>query len=121
MAAPMRVINPIAPAEPVILLKNPINNQLIDVVLQKDFAENIASSAASGDKKIAQDSKSDATLRFLANSTKNGLLDLYTDHLKNTIADLTPEELFAKFYGKFIVNHEMKINLLKDENMTDLF
>ena len=95
-------------------LKNPINNQLIDVVLQKDFAENIASSAASGDKKIAQDSKSDATLRFLANSTKNGLLDLYTDHLKNTIADLTPEELFAKFYGKDEpFNQEMHDDLAK--------
>ena len=28
---------------------------------------------------------------------------------------------FAKFYGKFIVNHEMKINLLKDESISDLF
>ena len=40
---------------------------------------------------------------------------LYMDNIINKIRK------FAKFYGKFIVNHEMKINLLKDENMTDLF
>ena len=82
------------------LWKNPINNQLKDVILQKNFAENIVGSLASSDKKGAQDAKSDATLTFLSNAAKNGVLDVYLDHLKDFSKNLTPEELFAKFYGK---------------------
>jgi len=82
------------------LRKNPVNDQLKYVILQKEFAEKIASNLANSDKKGAQDAKSDATLVFLANAAKNGFMDVYLDHLKDYTKNLTSEELFAKFYGK---------------------
>lgn len=77
--------------------KDPLSENVANVILQGEFGAQIKSSLRTGDVKSAEDAKGDAAKLFLVDAAKNKYLDVYLDHLQDYTKNLTPEELFSKF------------------------
>ena len=81
--------------------KNPLREWFSDVSSQnkfQSFIKNALSSDDIGAQKSAEDTRNLASKLFILSAAENGFLDIYTEHLRDHISNLSPEELVQAFH-----------------------